>query len=173
MGFFFLLQPDTSNLSLLSFPEKESFLNQNASVTPKSEIRNPKISTISKSHLPSGTVRANRTTRASSCGSFLHIVPRGISALQQIITELDLLTRLASRPEALCARHPRANPQSFPYAKTFEDKSAMAPNISITYFDTQGLAEPIRWALELSGLDWEDKRLSFEEFSAIKAGEET
>lgn len=33
---------------------------------------------------------------------------------------------------------------------------------------TTGLAEPIRWALEIGGKEWEDVRLSREDFAAVK-----
>lgn len=46
----------------------------------------------------------------------------------------------------------------------------MTPRIVITYFDLPGAAEVIRWVLELAGVDWEDKRVSWEEFHAMKAG---
>ncbi|CAM9364081.1 unnamed protein product [Laminaria digitata] len=44
----------------------------------------------------------------------------------------------------------------------------MAPKLVLTYFDFPGAAESIRWALEQSGLEWDDKRLSEEEFIALK-----
>lgn len=45
----------------------------------------------------------------------------------------------------------------------------MAPNkLVLIYFDIPGLAEPIRWILAQSGLEWEDKRLSREEFDELK-----
>ncbi|CAN0567115.1 unnamed protein product, partial [Ectocarpus sp. 12 AP-2014] len=44
----------------------------------------------------------------------------------------------------------------------------MAPKLILTYFDMAGAAEPIRWALEKGGLEWEDKRLTREEFGALK-----
>lgn len=37
--------------------------------------------------------------------------------------------------------------------------------------DISGAAEPIRWALEQGGLEWTDKRLSKEEFGALKPSE--
>lgn len=46
----------------------------------------------------------------------------------------------------------------------------MAP-IRLIYFDTTGAAEPIRWALELANLEWEDKRISREEFLRMKSSE--
>ena len=47
----------------------------------------------------------------------------------------------------------------------------MCPKLVLTYFDFPGAAEPIRWALEQSGVEWEDKRLSREEFAALKPSE--
>lgn len=38
----------------------------------------------------------------------------------------------------------------------------------LTYFDLHGRAEPTRLALWIAGLNFEDKRLSREEFRAIK-----
>eukprot|EP00904_Undaria_pinnatifida_P002388 jgi/Undpi1/1214/HiC_scaffold_107.g14128.m1 len=46
--------------------------------------------------------------------------------------------------------------------------ASMAPKLVLKYFDFEGAAEAARWALELSGLEWEDKRLSPEEFAALK-----
>lgn len=34
-----------------------------------------------------------------------------------------------------------------------------------------GIGEPIRWALEIGGQEWEDVRLSGEEIAAIKHSE--
>lgn len=47
----------------------------------------------------------------------------------------------------------------------------MAPKLVLTYFDFAGAAESVRWALEQSGLEWEDKRISGEEFVALKPSE--
>ena len=47
----------------------------------------------------------------------------------------------------------------------------MAPRLVFTYFNIEGIAEAIRWALELSGLEWEDKRLAREEIGALKPSE--
>ncbi|CAB1115929.1 unnamed protein product [Ectocarpus sp. CCAP 1310/34] len=44
----------------------------------------------------------------------------------------------------------------------------MAPKLILKYFDKAGAAEPIRWALEKGSLEWEDKRLTREEFGALK-----
>lgn len=47
----------------------------------------------------------------------------------------------------------------------------MGPKLILTYFDVAGAAEPARWALEYSGMEWEDKRISREEFAVLKPGE--
>lgn len=44
----------------------------------------------------------------------------------------------------------------------------MAPKYTITYFDVPGLGEPVRLALVMSGEEWEDKRLTYEEIVALK-----
>lgn len=44
----------------------------------------------------------------------------------------------------------------------------MAPALKITYFDFKGRAEPIRLALVVGGIEFEDTRLTAEEFQAIK-----
>ncbi|CAM9587551.1 unnamed protein product [Sphacelaria rigidula] len=44
----------------------------------------------------------------------------------------------------------------------------MAPKLTLTYFPFPAVAEQIRWALALSGLEWEDKRITKEEFGAVK-----
>nr|WEU39139.1 glutathione S-transferase [Saccharina japonica] len=44
----------------------------------------------------------------------------------------------------------------------------MCPTLVLTYFDMPGAAEAVRWALEQSGLEWEDKRISGEEFGVLK-----
>lgn len=44
------------------------------------------------------------------------------------------------------------------------------PTIALTYFDSPGRAEPIRVALRISGLPFEDRRLKFPDFMAAKAG---
>lgn len=46
----------------------------------------------------------------------------------------------------------------------------MAP-LKVTYFDIAGVAEPIRWTLEVGGVEWEDRRLSREEFAELKPSE--
>lgn len=40
--------------------------------------------------------------------------------------------------------------------------------VRLTYLDFEGLGEPIRVALKLAGVDFEDRRLSFDEFKTIK-----
>ncbi|CAN0489173.1 unnamed protein product [Laminaria digitata] len=47
----------------------------------------------------------------------------------------------------------------------------MAPKLVLTYFDKPGQAEATRWALVQSGLEWEDKRLSWRQFLALKPSE--
>nr|WEX24894.1 glutathione S-transferase [Saccharina japonica] len=42
--------------------------------------------------------------------------------------------------------------------------------MTLTYFDFAGPAEPVRLALAMTGQPWEDKRVSFQEFSALKPG---
>jgi len=44
----------------------------------------------------------------------------------------------------------------------------MPPSIKLTYFDIEGVAEPIRLALLLSGLEFEDDRISFKDWSTLK-----
>jgi glutathione S-transferase len=43
------------------------------------------------------------------------------------------------------------------------------PKLTLTYFDSTGRAEPIRVALRLGGVPFDDVRLQFPEFTAIKA----
>lgn len=46
------------------------------------------------------------------------------------------------------------------------------PQLRLTYFDAPGRAEPIRVALHIAGLPFEDRRLGFKDFMAMKqAGE--
>ena len=54
---------------------------------------------------------------------------------------------------------------------TSDRTAAMPPKLVLTYFDVPGAAEPARWALALSGLEWEDRRLSREEFGVLKPSE--
>ncbi|CAM9287796.1 unnamed protein product [Ascophyllum nodosum] len=44
----------------------------------------------------------------------------------------------------------------------------MAPKLVFIYFDLPGAGEATRWALVQSGLEWEDKRLSMEQFGELK-----
>lgn len=39
---------------------------------------------------------------------------------------------------------------------------------TLTYFDIEGVADKVRLAFKLNGVDFEDKRISFEEFGALK-----
>lgn len=43
------------------------------------------------------------------------------------------------------------------------------PTLALTYFDAPGRAEPVRIALRLAGLPFEDRRLKFPEFAEQKA----
>jgi prostaglandin-H2 D-isomerase / glutathione transferase len=42
------------------------------------------------------------------------------------------------------------------------------PSIKLTYFDIEGVAEPIRLALLLAGIEFDDVRVQFPEWSSIK-----
>jgi glutathione S-transferase len=44
----------------------------------------------------------------------------------------------------------------------------MPPKIKLSYFDIEGAAEPIRLALVLAGIDFEDDRIKFPEWAALK-----
>jgi glutathione S-transferase len=46
--------------------------------------------------------------------------------------------------------------------------SSTLPKIKLTYFDIEAAAEPIRLALVLSGVDFEDDRIAFSDWSALK-----
>jgi glutathione S-transferase len=46
--------------------------------------------------------------------------------------------------------------------------STMAPSVKLTYFDIEGAAEPVRLALVLSGTPFEDERVAFPEWAALK-----
>ncbi|GMV42361.1 MAG: hypothetical protein AMXMBFR64_40770 [Myxococcales bacterium] len=43
------------------------------------------------------------------------------------------------------------------------------PTLRLTYFDSAGRAEPVRIALHMAGLPFEDRRVKFPEFAALKA----
>lgn len=43
------------------------------------------------------------------------------------------------------------------------------PQLRLTYFDTPGRAEPLRIALHIAGIPFEDHRVKFPEFAAMKA----
>ncbi|KAK7866813.1 hypothetical protein R5R35_005246 [Gryllus longicercus] len=45
----------------------------------------------------------------------------------------------------------------------------MAPKYKLTYFNTRGLGEPIRYMLAYGDIDYEDIRISFEEWPKLKA----
>lgn len=47
----------------------------------------------------------------------------------------------------------------------------MSPKITLSYFDIPALGEPLRLALAMTGQPWEDKRVSKEEFMAMKPSE--
>jgi hypothetical protein len=44
----------------------------------------------------------------------------------------------------------------------------MAPTLKLTYFDIQGVAEKIRLAFHLGGVEFEDVRIGFPEWAAMK-----
>lgn len=44
----------------------------------------------------------------------------------------------------------------------------MAPKIKLTYFDIEGVAEAIRLALELTGTEFEDDRISWKDWQELK-----
>nr|UZD11055.1 glutathione s-transferase 5 [Macrocystis pyrifera] len=44
----------------------------------------------------------------------------------------------------------------------------MSPKLILSYFDMPALGEPLRLALAMTGLPWEDQRVSKEEFMAMK-----
>lgn len=43
------------------------------------------------------------------------------------------------------------------------------PQLRLTYFDSPGRAEPLRIALHIAGIPFEDRRVKFPEFAALKA----
>ena len=46
--------------------------------------------------------------------------------------------------------------------------TASAPKIKLTYFDIEGVAEPIRLAFALAGVDFEDDRVKFPQWAELK-----
>ena len=48
--------------------------------------------------------------------------------------------------------------------------ASSSPPLALTYFDFAGPAEPVRMALAMTGQPWEDNRITFSEFSALKPG---
>uniref|UniRef100_A0A7S1FT68 GST N-terminal domain-containing protein n=1 Tax=Corethron hystrix TaxID=216773 RepID=A0A7S1FT68_9STRA len=44
----------------------------------------------------------------------------------------------------------------------------MPPSIKLTYFDIEGVAEPVRLALALGGIAYEDERIEFSQWAEIK-----
>ena len=47
--------------------------------------------------------------------------------------------------------------------------SKVPAGMKLTYFDLPALGEPVRLLLELSGSAWEDERITFPEWGALKA----
>jgi glutathione S-transferase len=43
------------------------------------------------------------------------------------------------------------------------------PHLRLSYFDSPGRAEPVRIVLRMGGVPFEDRRLAFREFMALKA----
>lgn len=41
----------------------------------------------------------------------------------------------------------------------------------LTYFDSYGLGDPVRYALAMSGKPWQDDRISYDHYHTIKHGE--
>jgi glutathione S-transferase len=57
------------------------------------------------------------------------------------------------------------------FTESFASKPSFTmspPSIKLTYFDIEGAAEPIRLALVLAGVDFEDERLAFSDWPAMK-----
>jgi glutathione S-transferase len=48
-------------------------------------------------------------------------------------------------------------------------RTTMALKLKITYFDISGRAEPVRWALHIGGIEFEDHRVSFPQWAEIKS----
>ena len=44
----------------------------------------------------------------------------------------------------------------------------MAPKIKLTYFDIEGVAEPIRLAFAFAGVEFEDDRIKFPQWQELK-----
>lgn len=44
-------------------------------------------------------------------------------------------------------------------------------SLTFVYFDFGGLAEPVRMALAMTGQPWEDRRLTHDQFLALKPGQ--
>ncbi len=45
------------------------------------------------------------------------------------------------------------------------------PNYKLTYFETAGRGESIKWIFALAGVDYVDEQLTWKEFPKRKAGE--
>lgn len=92
--------------------------------------------------------------------------------LPQRISFPRLCSRISTLlPPSLTTLHTKGRPE--PTAKTHQQQTTitMAPKLVLTYFDMGGTADMIRFALELGGLEWEDRRLSQDEFAALKPSE--
>lgn len=46
----------------------------------------------------------------------------------------------------------------------------MPPKIKLSYFDIKGVAEPIRFLLAYGKIDYEDHRISLEDWPKVKEG---
>ena len=49
----------------------------------------------------------------------------------------------------------------------------MPDTLVFTYFDFPALGEAVRLALAMTGKDWEDKRISFDDFKQLKPSKTT
>lgn len=47
------------------------------------------------------------------------------------------------------------------------------PSYKLTYFNVNGIAEPIRYLLHQSGIKFEDKRLNYDDWPQVKPGKYT
>jgi len=71
-------------------------------------------------------------------------------------------------------RSPKNKDKRAPRGKTENDDDmhlhsiTQPPHLRLTYFDVPGRAEPIRWSLIEAEIEFEDERLSKEEFIALK-----